>query len=230
MNKKINQLRYISTASFIVINILMILMFIFSKWPKYWEHINYEYSHLTWLSSVNLILTGLACILAFLMTELITPVRNLIHRFIIGILGCGFLFLSLDEKFQIHEKLREKVFIPNEIGTNISGVGAGDFTHILFAIVGLGISFFIYKRIKISKLSLGLYSSAIIMALISVITDATAPVVRDDSELSQTELMQSINHQFTEELLETAAIICFGACFINYFFVELDNLLKTKEI
>lgn len=229
MNKKFKFIRYSITSSFIASNVIMILLFIFSKWPKYWEHINYEYSHLTWLSSVNLILTGVACVMAYILTELKEPSKNLIHRFIIGVLGLGFIFLSLDEKFQIHEKLREKIFIPNNVGTEISGVGAGDFTHIIFAIIGLGISYFIIKRIKISKLSVGLYASALVTALISVITDATNPVVRDDSQLSQTELMQSINHQFTEELFESAAIICFAACFINYFFAELKNIMPTED-
>tara|TARA_Y100000590_G_scaffold470454_1_gene665197 strand:- start:63731 stop:64357 length:627 start_codon:yes stop_codon:yes gene_type:complete len=208
----------------------MILFFIISKWPKYWEHINYEYSHLTWLSSVNLIITGLVCILSFLLTELSNPVKEITQRYIMGFLGVGFIFLSLDEKFQIHEKLRENFFIPNEIGTNISGIGAGDFLHILIAIFGLAISRFIYIKIKKSKLSIILFTSALTLAFISVITDATSPVVRDDSLLSQSELMRSINHQFTEEILETTAVIFFGSCFINYFFIELENLISTEDI
>ncbi|MBK26920.1 MAG: hypothetical protein CME70_23155 [Halobacteriovorax sp.] len=147
-----------------------------------------------------------------------------------GFLGVGFIFLSLDEKFQIHEKLRENFFIPNEIGTNISGIGAGDFLHILIAIFGLAISRFIYIKIKKSKLSIILFTSALTLAFISVITDATSPVVRDDSLLSQSELMRSINHQFTEEILETTAVIFFGSCFINYFFIELENLISTEDI
>lgn len=229
MNKKLDQIRLIFLGLFMVGNFGLIVLFILSKWPKYWEHINYEYSHLTWLSSVNLIFIGVFCLLAFILTELRQPNGHTIGRYIIGLLGSGFLFLSLDEKFQIHEKLREKVFIPNEIGTEVPGIGAGDFLHILIAIFGLGISYFIFKSIKKSKLSIYLFSSALVLAFISVIVDATSPVVRDDSTLSPAELMTSINHQFTEELLESSAIIFFGLTFINHFFIELKSSLGWEE-
>lgn len=230
-----NLMRYSFVIGYFVTNVFLVIIFILSKWPKYWEHINYEWSHLTWLSSVNLILIGIFCLIGFMITELNSPVVlkkpifSFIHRYIIGAMGLGFLFLALDEKFQIHEKLREKVFIPNEVGTDIPGIGAGDFLHVIIAIVGLGMTYFIYQRIKISKISLGFYGAAVFMALISVITDATSPVVRDDSQLSEAELMSSINHQFTEELFESSAIIFFAICFLNYFIVELELLIKSKE-
>ncbi|MAZ48669.1 MAG: hypothetical protein CME65_08895 [Halobacteriovoraceae bacterium] len=211
-------------------NYLMILVFIFSKWPKYWEHINYEYSHLTWLSSLNLILISLFCFLAYILEA--TPVKKTkllgwFQQNLLGFLSAGFLLLALDEKFQIHEKLRERIFIPNQVGTDIPGIGAGDFLHLFIAILGLSISYFIYQKFKGIRLSQYFFIGALLSGLGSVLMDVTSPVIRNDSELSPSELQASIDHQFIEELIEINAIIFFLMAFYLLFSFRLKN--KSME-
>lgn len=207
-------------------NYLMIFVFIVSKWPKYWEHINYEYSHLTWLSSLNLILISLFCFLAFLFEEKSEGDKSLFglfKKYLIGLLSVGFFALALDEKFQIHEKLREFVFIPNEVGTDIPGVGAGDFLHLIIAIAGLSVSYFIFQKLTAVKIAKGFFLSALLCGLASVIIDVTSPVVRDDASLTPQELQASIDHQFFEELIEINAIIFF---LMTFYLLFKNNLLR----
>jgi hypothetical protein len=222
MINSIRNWRIFTFTSVLTINILALLFLTFSHWPEWWRNINFEDSHLTWFSSVQLIMIGFASISCFFWSTILGTYNSFVDKYLFGAMGCGFIFLSLDEKFMIHERLREKVFIPNEIGTEITGVGAGDFLHLVIAAVGLVVSYFIIKQIKASKLSLTFYCCAVGLALYSVITDATMPIPPADAILTEAEITTGRLHQFTEEILETFAQAFFLMSFINLSFERLE--------
>ncbi|MCO4754148.1 MAG: hypothetical protein KC478_06685 [Bacteriovoracaceae bacterium] len=227
MIARLKNLRNYTVLGIFLINILALFTMVFSHWPEWWRNINFEDSVLTWYSSVQLILIGIAGCTCFIWPHLTQKRKLSITELMFPIVGLGFIFLSLDERFQIHEKLREKVFIPNQIGTNISGVGEGDFTHILFAIVGLIFSYFLYKGLRESKLSLSLFAGAILLSLTTVIMDTTTPIPADPMALSAIELHEGRLHQFTEEILETIAQAFFLASFTSLSIFRLEALLSN---
>lgn len=191
-----------------MVNILFLGICIVSAWPEYWKHINYEESHLTWFSSIQLIFISLTCFSIWF--HKFIQKQSKVSQFLWLSLGGGFFFFSLDEKFQIHERLREGVFKVHEIGTNISGVGKGDFLHLIFAAIGLVFSYFVVKEMKGKNGSLWFFLCAVVISLISVVSDATM----DIPVQSSAEIVQEFRaHQFTEEILETIAEALFLVSF-----------------
>ncbi|MAX65759.1 MAG: hypothetical protein CME66_02385 [Halobacteriovoraceae bacterium] len=194
---------------------IFIVLCILAGGERYWDHISYEHSHLTWLSSLQLFFIGTTCLTIWIgKSNNRLDLKKLKQFWLWPFLGFSFIFLSLDEKFQIHERLREGVFKPNHIGTNLPGIGAGDFLHILFAVIGLALSYFIYKQIKKNKIALIYLILALIISLYTVISDAFSEIPNLNSSQTYIEIFRF--HQFTEEILEILAQLFFFSTFYEY--------------
>jgi hypothetical protein len=185
-----------------VLNIFWVLMSLILTWPNWWLYINYEKSPLTWFSSVQLFTIGLTALcLSIVETNL---VGIWLWRALCGV----FLFFSFDERFQIHEMLREKVFKPSGIGTELPGIGAGDFLFTVFAVIGVIFGFLLIRKLRPSRPVMILFVLAITISAVATMIDAQ-PIQVDDIPAARLE-------QFWEEILETLAQAFFLTSFVMW--------------
>jgi hypothetical protein len=200
-------------------NILWILVSVLLAWPEWWLYINYEKSPLTWFSSVQLLMIGVVC----LSLVLVEGIRNA-ARTTCGLwaaLGAAFGFLSLDERFQIHERLREIVFKPHQIGTEIPGVGAGDFLPLLYAAAGLAISWFIWREMARNPIARSFLVVALFFAALSVVIDV--------QPINTLDIMAARREQFFEEIFETLGQMGFLCSFLMQLAARFDGLVHVQN-
>lgn len=208
--------KLVRTLLFLIpmINIGWLLASVALSWPDWWLLINYEQSPLTWFSSIQLFSIALTCGTLYILES-----RQSLTYFW-ALLTAAFLFFSFDERFQIHEKLRDHVFKPNDIGTNIPGVGAGDFLFLVIGAVGLVFSFFLIKNLKPNRSFLIPFFLALITSLIATLFDA--------QPINPMEIRGARIHQFWEEILETIGQMFFFVSFLVLIQTKLNYIYEKK--
>jgi hypothetical protein len=183
-------------------NFVWVFLSVYLAWPEWWIYVNYEQSPLTWFSSVQLMLIGVVC---GAIAHFQNRARDL---WLWSGMGAAHFYFSLDERFQFHERMRDRFFKPHDIGTHIPGVGAGDFLFLIFAAAGLVVFYFLVRSMwKFRGPSL-IFALGIVFALIAVISDAQPIQVND--------LMAARTEQFWEEIFETLAQMSFLTSFVWY--------------
>lgn len=125
-----------------------------ARWPSWWSWIAAEDTPMTWLQSVGLLVTGALAAFAGYVTLLRAAsgvagagdaerprrLRLLSGRPVVAwsVLASAFIALALDERFAIHERIRDRVLAPRDIRLPfLPWVGPGDFLILLVAVVGL---------------------------------------------------------------------------------------------
>ncbi len=155
-------------------NVLLLALLTIAGWPEWWLYINYERSPLTWFSSVQLLLlAATAAAVAVVMrvpregaTETRGPARWWLA------LALAMVFLALDERFQFHERLREGVFKPHGIGTELPGIAAGDFVLVFYAAAGLFVATKLWRCFSGDHLARAYFGAALALALLATVFDA----------------------------------------------------------
>lgn len=101
-----------------------------AAWPRWWSQIAPEQSAMTWLQSVVL---AVAAVIAALLAAA-EPRRARLWL----VLAAGFAALTLDERFALHERLRDQVLAPQDIAVPfLPWVAPGDFILLAYGTVGL---------------------------------------------------------------------------------------------
>jgi hypothetical protein len=191
-------------------NLLVLSTFIAWGWPRYWVNINYERSPLTWFSSVQLLVIALVCAVNAACVRL--PVDKLAlkteQQRAWPVLAAAFVFLSVDEQFQIHERLREGVFKPNEIGTELPGIAPGDFLPVLYAFAGIAVATRLWRYLDGDLGARAWLVAALMISAAAVLLDVVGveTIAPDWGRFAQ----------FVEELLETGGQVGFLICFSRH--------------
>jgi hypothetical protein len=99
-----------------------------ARWPQWWTQIAPEQSAMTWLQSTVLALAAGACALASVL------LRDRLWL----LLAAGFLVLTLDERFAIHERIRDQILAPHHVSVPfLPWIAPGDFLLLLYAVAAL---------------------------------------------------------------------------------------------
>jgi hypothetical protein len=209
--------RGLSLVAVPAVNAGFVLLCVAWGWPEWWQQINDEDAALSWFSSSQLLVSGLACLaVAFLREAEGAKSPRRFDRLVWPLLACGFFFLSLDERFQIHESLRDGVFAPRGVGAGIPGVRPGDIAIPLYAAGGLAMAARLWALLgRQARLLFGLGVAA---AACAVLIDAFS-MVGGDKHL----------RQFVEELFETAAQMSFLTAFVAQFWEHARAVLPAGE-
>lgn len=187
---------------------LFVALLFFAKWPNWWEWTVPEQSPMTWMQSLLLFLNVLAAsalgILCYLQNE-----KSKMYWWLL--LSFGFLYLMLDERFAIHERIRDVYLAPQNIKIPLFfWTAAGDFLLILYIIIALAFIYPYFKLFRVRKAALYWLISGFFVAIITVCIDSF-------SFKTYSRLMQNVQ-QFSEELLEIYVM--------NSFFISLLLLLS----
>lgn len=195
-----------------------------AAWPEYWRFIAAETTPLAWLESVLLVLTAAV-------TGLIAFVEGLFgagrasRKKVLGwcVVAAAFAWLALDERFALHERLRDRFLKPTGIKL-LPWMEAGDWLIPLYMVCGLLALWGIWKLIGDIRNARIFLIIGLLIAVIAVGMD-TIDIRSLDKGAER--LLQSV-----EEGLETLAMTSFLSAFLWVWMVMIRSLpiqLESKE-
>lgn len=140
--------------------------------PFFWG----EWNAITWFSSIQLLLVASISYANHQAIGLLDDVglgTRGTRRWVWLAFAAGFVFLSIDERFQFHEYLRDDVFRPRQL-FNVPFLRAGDVSLYAYLGVGLGLAYFLLVELRQRPLSLVLFGAGVGVAAASVVVDTLA--------------------------------------------------------
>ena len=133
----------------------------------------------------------------------------------------GFLYLTLDERFAIHERIRDNLLAPMRIKLPLFfWTRYGDFILLVFLVAGLAFSFKMVNILKHRKISYILFVTGLLFA--------AAAVLLDSFEFTGYSLEVQRWEQFLEEILEIISMLFFFNAVFLRFTSYLKELVKAN--
>lgn len=165
---------------------------------EYWRYIIYEKSPMGYYEATVLFLCfGLSlinCIKYYKDNNKINIRR--------AVIVAGFFYLFLDEKFAIHEYIREQILKPNKIKIDILyWMEPGDYALLGVLILGLITAIFLLKELKKNKRGFIFFIIGVLFSIMAVLDDSL------NLKGMNIEIQKMI--QYAEEIIETCGMICF---------------------
>jgi hypothetical protein len=117
-----------------------------ARWPSWWSWIAPEQTPMTWLQSVVLVLAAAGSMLIAYVLGLSTAQRVAAW----WVLAAGFAVLAFDERFAIHERVRDGVLAPRDVTVPfLPWVAPGDFLLIAVGLVGLALLPTVWRAVRV---------------------------------------------------------------------------------
>ncbi|MCM1988990.1 hypothetical protein [Oceanirhabdus seepicola] len=207
----------------IIISISFISLLVIGKWPNWWEYVILERSPMTWFESMLLwscfMLCG-GCLLFSILRE--EKSKSILWI----ILVLGFAFLTLDERFALHERIRDGFLAPKGIKIPLFfWTSAGDFILLVFMVIGLLMLPKILKLFRERK-------TALIFFIIGIFFAVTA-ILMDSLNVHEMSIEFLRVEQFIEEIFETTGMLFFlnslFLLFTDYFRKTFQMSVTTSE-
>lgn len=199
----VQEIRYARVASVLLwvstlLPVAMVLVLIAARWPEYWKWIAAEDTPMTSLEvavmyTTALLSAGAACT-AYLRGESAAMRRWLL-------LGAGFFWLCLDDRFAIHERIRDGLLAPRGVSIPFLPVAPGDFILLIYMLFGLAVLPWLLPLWQQHFAARRRFIAGVIVAACAVLLDAL-----DIHSLGQDALRLE---QTIEECLELVAQLLF---------------------
>jgi uncharacterized membrane protein YidH (DUF202 family) len=182
-----------------VVAVLAPLALAVARWPRYWTWIAPEQTPMTWLQSVVLVLASAAALLLAVLLRLRRETSLALRPW--QVLALGFAALAVDERFALHERVRDGVLAPRGIHVPfLPWVAPGDFLVMAIALAGLAVLPLVLPGLHGDRTARVLFMGGVGLAGIAVGTDSIDPATWS----VQAERVQ----QSLEEVVELAAGLC----------------------
>lgn len=213
---KYNKIENYTISLSIFFSALFVTLLVVAQLPQWWKWIIFENTPMTWLQSIILFSSSLIAGFCFILKYLKSEKSSIIWILI----SSGFLYLCFDERFAIHERLREGFLKPLGIKIPIFfWTDVGDFILLLYLVIGLILLVKIIKIFKENKKALILFVLAVIFSSVAILMDSIN-IANYNIDFQRWE-------QFIEEILELSGMLMFT----NSFFVMFMGYLKNiKEL
>lgn len=193
-----------------------LLLLLGAGWPQYWRFIAAETTPLTWLESVLLLLTAfVAGLIAYIEGLAGQKSRRVVQGWIA--IALAFAWLALDERFAIHERLRDQWLKPTGIKL-LPWMEAGDWVIPLYMLCGLAAVWSIWRLLGKDRATRQFFVAALLLAACAVLMD-TIDIRRLDKGMER--LLQSV-----EEGIETFAMTAFLSSFLCVWMRRLKILFR----
>lgn len=161
--------------TFIILSLILSFSFLgllgLIQWPNFGKYFLEELSPLGWFHSLLLFTsTGIAALIALL--QFSKSKNNLEIKFWI-LFGAAFLYLCMDERFALHERLRDHLFKPLGIVLPpFFWTEPGNFVLLVFLTLALIFLFYFLRKISFTKLQLSFLTFAVFFAIIAIGLDS----------------------------------------------------------
>jgi hypothetical protein len=173
---------------------------------------------MTWLQSVVLVLAAAGCaLIAFVSFRVAAPGAR-----VWWVLAAGFLVLAVDERFALHEWLRDGVLAPRDVGVPfLPWVAPGDFLLLVAGLIGLAILPFIWRALRPDP--------GARRALVVGVILAAAAVGMDSVDPATWSITQERVQQTAEEVVELGGALALLAAVTLRVLGLLDTLLVRDQ-
>lgn len=186
------------------------------RWPTYWAWIASEQTPMTWLQSVVLVLSSAAALTAAAVLGLAGASRR--DRLPWAVLAAGFSALALDERFALHERVRDGFLAPRGVRVPfLPWVAPGDFLVMTIAVVGLALLPLLLRALSPDRTARTLFLVGAALACVAVGVDSVDPATWS---VAAERLQQSL-----EEVVELAA----GLCLLGSVVLRLLTMLAPAQ-
>jgi hypothetical protein len=202
---------------FIIVTFLFSYFFIgflyAAQYPEWWQWLVYEQVPLTWLEASLLLGSSFFASNCYIISFLNGDKKKNLWL----VMTLLFFLLALDERFALHERLRDLVLAPYGIRLPlINWTSPGDFILLLLMVIGLLMMCKIITLFRYRKLVLYFFITGVAIASLAILLDSL------DMHVYSITLQRV--EQFTEEVLETTAMLFF----LNSFFLcSLDMIYDS---
>lgn len=143
-----------------------------ARWPSWWAWIAPEQTPMTWLQSVVLILASAGCLLLVVVLGRSGAPRVRIWL----VFGAGLCLLALDERFAVHERVRDGYLAPRDVRVSfLPWVGPGDFLILGVAVVGLVALPFVWRAFAPDHAARAALVVGVVLAAVAVGADSIDP-------------------------------------------------------
>jgi hypothetical protein len=188
------------------------------RWPRFWEYLASEQTPMTWLQSVVLVLAGAAALLVALLAT-----RRPVGRPVVwALLATGFVALALDERFAVHERVRDGYLAPRDVRVPfLPWVGAGDFLVLLLALVGLALLPAVWRLVRTDRWSRSSLLVGVGLAVVAVGVDSVDPATWT---VAAERVQQSL-----EEVVELASALALLGAVVLRLVTVLEELLAEAD-
>lgn len=187
--------------------------------PRWWEWIAPEQTPMTWLQSVVLVLACAACVLLSLLSDLSR--EPAVQRRTWLVLAGGFAALALDERFAVHERIRDGVLAPRGVTVPfLPWVAPGDFLVLGIALCGLALLPSMWRAVAVDPAARRHLVAGVLLALVAVGMDSIDP--------STWTIGAERVQQTVEEIFEMAAGLCLLAAVGLRLLGHLSSLVPAE--
>lgn len=165
---------------------------VLAGWPSYWRYIASEQTPMTWLQSVVLVVAGCA---SALVATLAVRLGSQAAGRPWWLLAVGFGGLALDERFALHERVRDGYLAPRGVVVPfLPWVAPGDFVVMAIALAGLAVLPLVWRGVMDDVWARRALALGVTLAVVSVGLDSVDP---STWSVAQERLQQSV-----EEMIE----------------------------
>lgn len=171
---------YLAKARFRLVLALLVLALLVpaalaaAQYPRYWAWIAPELTPMTWIQTVLLMLAAAASALVAVLGRLRGWSRG--TRAVHWLLAAGLVYLALDDRFAVHERIRDRILAPRDIRIpGLSWLAPGDFQMLLVAVAGLIFLPFVLRAMRADRMALVLFCLGALTAAIAIGMDAIDP-------------------------------------------------------
>jgi len=172
------------------------------RWPAWWTDIAPEDSPMTWLQSVVLVVAAVVAGLTGLSGRLAGTGRADRGWFV---LAAGFVVLAVDERFAIHERVRDGYLAPRGIAIPfLPWVAPGDFLILIVGVTGLSLLPMVVRAVRSDRVALRALLVGVGLAVVAVGMDSIDP--------STWTVAQERVQQTAEECVELASGLALLTC------------------
>jgi hypothetical protein len=181
-----------------------------ARWPEYWKWINFEDTPMTSLEVAVMYTTALTAFIGGCFVWL----RDEAGHRDWWLLAGAFFYFALDDRFAIHERIRDNLLAPRGIRVPfLPWIGPGDFILLVYALVGLALLPRLLRITLRNKPSMYRFAAAAAVAFIAVLLDTI--------DLNRLPVKWQRLEQTVEEILELIAQVLFFQSFFLAWFSRL---------
>ncbi|MBV2364968.1 hypothetical protein ACFPZ0_10255 [Streptomonospora nanhaiensis] len=183
-----------------------------ARWPRWWDYIAQEMTPMTWVQSVVLVLAAAGALLVAFVLRRTSGGRTGVW----WLLAAGFAALALDERFALHERVRDGYLAPRGVTVPfLPWVAPGDFLVMGLAVVGLALLPAVWRAVRVDTASRNALALGVLLAVVAVGMDSIDPATWT---VAAERVQQSL-----EEVVELGS----GLAFLAAIVLRLTGLLAA---
>lgn len=188
-----------------------VVFLLLARWPEYWKWINFEDTPMTSLQ-VSVMYTSALVACAAGSHAWLEARKECVDWWLLAV---AFLYFAMDDRFAIHERIRDNILAPHGIRIPfLPWVGPGDFILLIYAVVGL---LMLPRLLRVFR-----GNHAATVRFLTAVGVAGVAVLLDSIELKRLPVEWQRLEQTVEECLELTAQVLLLQSFIVAWFSRLS--------